>query len=1170
MSKTKKIAVLAIIAMVLTLLPVQLFAADTQEATGRIFGAGRVETALEVCKTGWTSANSVVLAPADQDNLVDALAAAPLAGQENAPILLTFKDALDPAVKAKISNLGAKKVYVVGALSDSVKNEVAGITGVTVEVLKGSSRWETAKAINAKLTSPAGTFVVGYAALADALSVSSFAAANKYAIILADPQGAIPAGQSALGSKTYLVGGTGLVADINGATRIAGADRFETNKKMLETLAFNYDKVYVANGFNNHLVDSLVAAPLAAKYKAPIVLASDTGVGAAADVVNAKLTAATQVIALGGTGVVADSVRDAVKYNTPATFAVESIEPVNLWSFQVVFNQAVDEDTAELVTNYKVNGTQLTAGQDRAIMQSDNKTVLVILNGSAPSQNEKVTLEVRGGSVYNASKSSSAASKVVEKTFTDTAVPTIASVKATGNKKLKVTFSEPVNMTNIGTTAGTWKINGTTLSAMGLDQTNSGPAAAEVTTVGGGSRSNAVTLYFNTALPAGTNTLLVKDGTNNGVLSDGAGFTFLESSKEFTVETMTGNPTVQSAKIVNSKLEITFDRAMYANPGAATEGSAKYTKAYNLNDKGAGRVAPHADAGGTLTADPEFKTGSGDKIVKLSLVAANIQKGVNIITIDKDTKDAWGNKLSDGSDDIRVTFDYVSDTTKPTVTSVSCISDTKVRIQFSKTMANAFLVQPANYKITKSDGTVIFDGSVGGAVAAVVGSAGSDSDTVELDISGLTGGLAGTKFDGSNYTLTVKNLRDATLDANVMDTYTTTFNGIDDYGPNISAVIPTGGAAYTTDAAAVHKAIVYFSEAIDGAGVILDNVGYTATDGNAYNLPSGSSLSLDGTGKMLTVTFPDAYKICTTTGGVLNGAPASDKYHVKAIRVANVKDKNGNVIQGIAQTVTILTAAGAGATVAVGPTFVDKSFSLFDDGDEIRAEFEMKQEVTSLSPGDFRIGDTVTNTWAAAQDVTSGYTVGKKVYLRIANATAIRNIRSYGVNAKLFVDDGSTGGIIDSQNSAGIAVATTGLLPASAENRVYNDQVRPRIDKDLAAYVTATSASITVGGVDYDHVEIFFTEPIDTSILGNYEDDFIFSSGGVGLTVKFVTTGSDPNGKSLRFHFADGSITAGATVNVKADAAKASIRDLKDRGPEDYNLYVPSSADKDGYNDVAS
>jgi putative cell wall-binding protein len=342
MSKTKKIAILAIIAMVLTMLPVSLFAATADDT--RLAGADRIGTALEIASAGWSSADTVVLAPADQANLVDALAAAPLAGQEIAPILLTFKGSLDAGVKARIAALGANKVYVIGAISDAVKNEVDAIDGVAVEKLAGADRWATADAINAKLVDPAGTFVVGYNAIPDALSVASFAAANNYAIVLANADGSVDASKI-VGDKTYLVGGTAVLKDYNGATRLGGADRYATNKAVFEGLSFGVSKVYVANGIT--CVDALAVAPLAAKTNAFVALASATDI-AAAGVVNAKLAADSQVIAVGGTSAVSDAVA--------AKIGLELTDPVVC----AVVAKDYDNDTKDQYMAFTVNGKTTT------------------------------------------------------------------------------------------------------------------------------------------------------------------------------------------------------------------------------------------------------------------------------------------------------------------------------------------------------------------------------------------------------------------------------------------------------------------------------------------------------------------------------------------------------------------------------------------------------------------------------------------------------------------------------------------------------------------------------------------------------------------------------------------------------------------------------------------
>ncbi|MDA8442993.1 MAG: cell wall-binding repeat-containing protein, partial [Peptococcaceae bacterium] len=192
--KTKKaMASMAIVGMALTMVPMAAFA-NTGVTTSNLYGADRIATSIAVANQGWTSAGAAILAPSADANLVDALAAAPLAGK-TVPILLTDNNSLSAATQAELTKLGVKNVYVVGAISQNVVDQVNAMTGVTATVLKGTSRTGTAAAIASKLSNPAGSFVVGYNALADALSVASFAAANNYSILVANQDGSLPASE---------------------------------------------------------------------------------------------------------------------------------------------------------------------------------------------------------------------------------------------------------------------------------------------------------------------------------------------------------------------------------------------------------------------------------------------------------------------------------------------------------------------------------------------------------------------------------------------------------------------------------------------------------------------------------------------------------------------------------------------------------------------------------------------------------------------------------------------------------------------------------------------------------------------------------------------------------------------------------------------------------------
>ncbi|MDR3600221.1 MAG: cell wall-binding repeat-containing protein [Desulfosporosinus sp.] len=311
----KALASIAITGMALTMAPFNAFADigtpfnfTTTGTTARLFGSDRIGTAIAVADAGWTTADTAILASSNDADLVDVLLAAPLAGKTS-PILLTDNNTLSSSTQAELIKLGVKKVYAVGSISQSVIDQVNAINGVNTTVLEGADRIATANEISAKLINPTGSFVVGYGALADALSIASYAAANNYLILVANPDGTLPVSKTAYkGATTYLIGGPTLVADIPGATRLFGADRFATNLAVLKALTYKYDNVYVANGTDTHLVDSLVASSLAAKTNSPIVLNDSNGDGSiASSSINSKLGSTSVVTALGGHALVTDA-----------------------------------------------------------------------------------------------------------------------------------------------------------------------------------------------------------------------------------------------------------------------------------------------------------------------------------------------------------------------------------------------------------------------------------------------------------------------------------------------------------------------------------------------------------------------------------------------------------------------------------------------------------------------------------------------------------------------------------------------------------------------------------------------------------------------------------------------------------------------------------------------
>ena len=231
----------------------------------RIIGSDRYETAGKIAdKLG--SYDTAVLVNATS-TMSDGLAASGLAGKENGAILLTKKDSIPKATMDRIKKV--KKVYIIGgenAISQKVANQITA-ANIKVERIGGKNRVETSELVAKKLGNYSNAFVVnGFKGEADAMSASSIAARYEAPILLTNGKTSTHAKKS--GVEYYVVGGTSVVnksiADKYNAERLAGKDRYATNREVIDEFYSGSDKLYLANG--ETLVDALTASTIAKNY----------------------------------------------------------------------------------------------------------------------------------------------------------------------------------------------------------------------------------------------------------------------------------------------------------------------------------------------------------------------------------------------------------------------------------------------------------------------------------------------------------------------------------------------------------------------------------------------------------------------------------------------------------------------------------------------------------------------------------------------------------------------------------------------------------------------------------------------------------------------------------------------------------------------------------------
>ena len=298
--------------------------------TARISGQTRYDTMSSLVSMGnWGTGGTVILASGQ--NFPDALAAASLAGDREAPILLTDPGSLSEATCQQLQQLYPSTVYIVGgtaAVSNAVKDQVKQAVSQDCKVrrLQGATRYDTGIAVAGALTGDSDTVVVatgeGYA---DALSISPYAYATGSPVLLASKGDGLSNDALALiknggYKKAVIVGGTAAVpakvasqlasAGIatSDQTRLAGDTRYDTSQKIAKfELAssedFDMDGVFLATGEN--FPDALAAGPVAGQNLAPLLLVDGGGDTAAGFLKSykGKVSSATVV---GGQNAVSD------------------------------------------------------------------------------------------------------------------------------------------------------------------------------------------------------------------------------------------------------------------------------------------------------------------------------------------------------------------------------------------------------------------------------------------------------------------------------------------------------------------------------------------------------------------------------------------------------------------------------------------------------------------------------------------------------------------------------------------------------------------------------------------------------------------------------------------------------------------------------------------------
>ena len=301
----------------------------TPAGLSRIAGNTRYSTMSSLVSAGnFASGGAAILASGT--NYPDALAASSLAGDRNAPILLTDPNSLSEETKARLKIINPQILFIVGgeaAVSSKVEKSVEELLGESCTVIRlaGQTRYDTSLRVASLNSGRSDTVIIATGGnYADALSISPYAYASGSPVLLCDSKSGLSADAIAAISKggytkAVIVGGTAAVpqkvesqlrsAGAGKITRLAGSTRYETSAKIADFelssgLGFTMDGLLLATGRN--FPDALAAGPLAGRGPSPLLLV-DPGASYACSYLGGHRNEISRVTVVGGNAAIPDS-----------------------------------------------------------------------------------------------------------------------------------------------------------------------------------------------------------------------------------------------------------------------------------------------------------------------------------------------------------------------------------------------------------------------------------------------------------------------------------------------------------------------------------------------------------------------------------------------------------------------------------------------------------------------------------------------------------------------------------------------------------------------------------------------------------------------------------------------------------------------------------------------
>ena len=297
---------------------------DEADATTRMAGASRYDTAAQVSRSAFASADTVFVGTGAK--YPDALTGGSAAVRFDAPMLLTAPTSLPESTRAEIVRLGPTRIVLLGgtaAVSAGVEAQLAGLAPEGVVRIGGADRYETAAMISRAYFTPDTHTVYIATGMNFPDSLAGVPGADRAgAPILLVRTDSLPQATAAeidrlAPQEIVVLGGSAAISNgVTGALaqhapvvrRLYGHDRYGTAAAIsAEAFPGGADTVFIAIG--TKFPDAVAAGPAAAHLGGPLLLTrDDTMMGST--VAELRRLRPDHIIVIGSDNVISDDATD--------------------------------------------------------------------------------------------------------------------------------------------------------------------------------------------------------------------------------------------------------------------------------------------------------------------------------------------------------------------------------------------------------------------------------------------------------------------------------------------------------------------------------------------------------------------------------------------------------------------------------------------------------------------------------------------------------------------------------------------------------------------------------------------------------------------------------------------------------------------------------------------